>query len=114
MYLYVSLLGHSQPEFLATPVCLLLRPLQCQPITCFVPYYLFQDDDRIKRLILTYPEKNFAKNFQDKEFIAKITSSNVGSVSDQAGSGSNSEIAASTFLMKFWFVYFRVWCFADL
>ena len=48
MYLYVSLLGRSQPEFLAKPICLLLRPLQCQPITYFVSYY-----DRIKRLILT-------------------------------------------------------------
>ena len=48
MYLYVLLLGRSQPEFLAKPICLLLRPLQCQPITYFVSYY-----DRIKRLILT-------------------------------------------------------------
>ena len=72
MYLYVSLLGRSQPEFLAKPICLLLRPLQCQPITYFVSYY-----ERSKRLILTYLEKSFVKNFQDKQFRAKIMSSSI-------------------------------------
>ena len=42
MQLYISLLGRSQPKFLATSICLLLRPLQRQPITYFVPYYVFK------------------------------------------------------------------------
>ena len=67
MYLYVSLLGRSQPEFLAKPICLLLRPLQCQPITYFVSYY-----DRFKRLILTYLEKALSKIFKINNLERKL------------------------------------------
>ena len=67
MYLYVSLLSRSQPEFLAKPLCLLLRPLQCQPITYFVSYY-----DRIKRLVLTYLEKALSKIFKINNLERKL------------------------------------------
>ena len=67
MTMYVSILGRSQPEFLTKPICLLLRPLQCQPITYFVSYY-----DRIKRLILRYLEKALSKIFKINNLEPKL------------------------------------------